>query len=301
MRHTIIAGVDGSSESRAAAFWAAREAVSRDVPLFLVHAVPSRPGKAALATPTDPRPRPAGKHWTPFPLVDDLREVFPSLSVTADEVLGQPLPALLEAARDADLLVLGSRGAGAVKELLLGSVAVAAAGQAPLPVVLVRGDEDGGAEHLPGPGEGPAARPNPHAVVVGLDLLQPSDEVIGFAFEEAVREAAPVRVAYGWSAPPAFGEHASAATGTQPESDRDAAGELRRVLGPWQDKFPQTEVLTEPVVGKAALHLADATSDACLLVVGRRGRTSALAARTGSVTHALLHETRIPVAVVPHH
>jgi nucleotide-binding universal stress UspA family protein len=37
-----------------------------------------------------------------------------------------------------------------------------------------------------------------------------------------------------------------------------------------------------------------------MLVVGRRGRTSALAARTGSVTHALLHETRIPVAVVPH-
>lgn len=300
MRHTITAGVDGSAESRAAAFWAAREALSRDVPLFLVHAVPSRPGQTALATPTDPRPRPAGRHWTPFPLVDDLRDSSPELHVTADEVLGQPLPAVLEAARDADLLVLGSRGTGAVKELLRGSVAVAAAGQAPLPVVLVPGDEGSGEEHPAGPSDGAAGLPAPQAVVVGLDLLQPSDEVVGFAFEAATREAAPLRVAYGWSAPPAFGEHASAATGTQPESAGGAAGELRRILGPWQEKFPQTEVVTEPVVGKAALHLVDAASDASLLVVGRRGRTSALAARTGSVTQALLHETRIPVAVVPH-
>ena len=46
---------------------------------------------------------------------------------------------LSEAAEDADLLVVGSRGLGGFKELLLGSVGHQCAQHAPCPVVIVRG------------------------------------------------------------------------------------------------------------------------------------------------------------------
>src|SRR4051794_39486945 len=99
MVHSIVAGVDGSLAGLTAAHWAAREALRRDTGLQLIHAVPARPGRTALTTPTDPRPRPAGRRWTPYGTAEELRAAFPDLSVTADEMSGQALSALLHAAR----------------------------------------------------------------------------------------------------------------------------------------------------------------------------------------------------------
>jgi nucleotide-binding universal stress UspA family protein len=51
---------------------------------------------------------------------------------------GRPLEQLLAAAKDADVLVVGARGIGAVERLFLGSVAEGAVSRAPVPVLVVR-------------------------------------------------------------------------------------------------------------------------------------------------------------------
>jgi nucleotide-binding universal stress UspA family protein len=61
--------------------------------------------------------------------------------VTVRAVVALPAEALLKAAADADMLVVGSRGAGGFKRLLMGSVSTQATQHAPCPVVVIPADE----------------------------------------------------------------------------------------------------------------------------------------------------------------
>ena len=62
------------------------------------------------------------------------------LEVVVQAVSGDPARALLDAAKDADLLVVGSRGRGGFRGLVLGSTSQKVAHRAPCPVVVVRAD-----------------------------------------------------------------------------------------------------------------------------------------------------------------
>ncbi|MEU8434489.1 universal stress protein [Streptomyces sp. NPDC029216] len=79
-----------------------------------------------------------------------------------------------------------------------------------------------------------------------------------------------------------------------------AAAALGDVLRPWRGKYPDVHVEEESVVGQSAGHLVDASTDASLLVVGRRIRRSAIGPHLGPVAHAVLHHSAAPAAVVPH-
>ena len=72
------------------------------------------------------------------------------------------------------------------------------------------------------------------------------------------------------------------------------------MLRPWRNKFPDVEVKEQAVVGRAARHLLEAAADASLVVAGRRNRRAPLGFHTGPVTHAVMHHSTAPVAVVPH-
>ncbi|MER6156338.1 universal stress protein [Streptomyces sp. NPDC001868] len=296
MPRVIAVGLDGSPESLAAADWAAREALLRDVPLRLVHA-----GELPLHAYT-----PFGGEAVPPPGADRsarmLREVgtalrhrHPALRITADQIAGQPVAALSAAAGEAGLLVLGSRGIGTVAGLLVGSVALAVLARAESPVVLVRAGERAEHEHLPdAAGTSSAATPY-REVVLGLDLAGPGDAVIEFAFDAARRRAAVLRVVHGWSVPSSNGDEDVLDTGLYA-----GPADVADVLEPWRDKFPDVEVRTQSVVGGAGAHLVDASREAALVVVGRRIRRAPVGSHVGPVTHAVLHHASAPVAVVPH-
>ncbi|MGW4569517.1 universal stress protein, partial [Streptomyces sp. NPDC004561] len=81
---------------------------------------------------------------------------------------------------------------------------------------------------------------------------------------------------------------------------RRAAAALTEVLRPWRQKFPDVEVIEASRCGNAAPVLVNAAGDACLVVVGRRIRTSPFGLHIGHVTHAVLHHVDAPVAVVAH-
>ncbi|MFG3204168.1 universal stress protein [Streptomyces sp. NPDC048192] len=141
----IVVGVDGSDSSKQALRWAVRQAeltegvveavTAWDFPQFhgaLGWLPPSSSDEAAL------RDRARQE------LTDTVAETVgpqPRVEVRTEVRYGAPAGVLLDAARDASLLVVGSRGRGGFTGLLLGSVAQHCTQHAACPVVVVR---DGG-------------------------------------------------------------------------------------------------------------------------------------------------------------
>ncbi|MFD7477383.1 universal stress protein [Streptomyces sp. NPDC059837] len=292
MPRTVTVGLDGSSESRAAADWAAREAKLRGLPLKLVNVWEPVPEPIAQAPLLGPETH---QHWSeriPREAAEELRAAHPEVDVLIEQVTGRPAEVLTDAAKDAEPLVLGSRGLSGVGGFIVGSVGLAVVAHAERPVVLVRaeGDTSGTDPDVP------PSRP----VVLGLDTRAPDDTLIGFAFEAALLRGTSLRVVHGWDAPPyiVHGMAPDFELNAQIAAEQGAA--LTEALGPWKRKFPDLRIVEDSLSGKAADHLVDASSEASLVVVGRRIRRAALGAHIGPVTHAVLHHATAPVAVVPH-
>ncbi|MFD1659265.1 universal stress protein [Streptomyces caeni] len=274
MTPTVTVGLDGSPESLAAVDWAAREALRRSATLRLVHAGDQQPyGYVPFAGEAVPPPDADRSASMLREVRASVTSRHPGLRVIADRVAGQPAAALLAAAGEAELLVLGSRGPGRAAGALLGSVALAVVARAERPVVLVRAGTDAADEHLSAP-VGPATAGPYRDVVLGLDQHDPDDAVLRFAFDAASLRDAALRVVHGLK--PADG------------------------LRPWREKFPDVETTEQVVIGTPGSHLADVSHDASLVVVGRKSRPSPVGPHIGPVTHAVLHHAAAPVAVVPH-
>ncbi|MFJ5733129.1 universal stress protein [Streptomyces paradoxus] len=292
MRPLVLAGVDGSECAAAAADWAAREAALRGVPLRLLHASARFPGT------TVPRPALERLHQIGVQLtqrtVEDLAARHPDLAVEGGQADEPPVDALLGAARDAGLLVVGTRGTGGFEELAVGSVALRMAAAAPCPVVLV-----------PRPGayaDGAPATRRTGRIVLGFDAHRPVGEAAGFAFSAAEARGARLRVVQAWGLP---AESVSSRTLVVTEEDRatwedQEVLELSDALRPWREKYPGVSAATDLMLLHPAEALLNASRNADLLVVGRRTEPAAAEGRLGPVTHAVLHHARCPVAVVPH-
>jgi nucleotide-binding universal stress UspA family protein len=138
----IIVGIDGSAHSRHALEWAIREAAIRRAPLTVLTVQQAVAGYwgGAVAYPGDQalaeEVLKAAQQETDEVLdrLDD--EVRPS-SVTVQTVTGLPAEVLLNAAADADMIVVGSRGAGGFRKLLMGSVSSQVTHHAHCPVVII--------------------------------------------------------------------------------------------------------------------------------------------------------------------
>ncbi|MFF1292231.1 MULTISPECIES: universal stress protein [unclassified Streptomyces] len=300
MTRTITVGLDGSAESRAAAEWAAREARSLGLPLKLVHVWEPVPEPLAQA--------PLGgaetqAHWTeriPREAAAGLRLRHPGLDVTTEQLSGHPADVLANAAKDAELLVLGSRGLSGIGGFMVGSVGLSVVAHSERPVVLVRAGEQAADEHEMDPVGIPSAATAFRPVVLGLDIGSPDEELLGFAFAAAARRATSLRVVHGWNPPPYYAYGLASDLELHAELARREATALAEVLSPWRKKHPDVEITEESPYGTPGSHLVDAAREASLVVVGRRVRRSPFGAHLGSVTHTVLHHSAAPVAVVPH-
>jgi nucleotide-binding universal stress UspA family protein len=145
----IVVGVDGSDASKDALRWAVDEAKLRGASVDAVHAwqVPMLPpdvgaalapaGAALEVTTLLPQVK-EGAHRTVAEIVEEVVADDAGVEVRPLAVEGPPATALIEAARGADLLVVGSRGHGGFTGLLVGSVSMQAVQHAPCPVVICR-------------------------------------------------------------------------------------------------------------------------------------------------------------------
>ncbi|MDH6589000.1 nucleotide-binding universal stress UspA family protein [Streptomyces sp. SAI-133] len=300
MVRTVVAGLDGSAESRAAAEWAAREAASRGLPLKLLHVFEPVPDVMAQA------PLLGGEtlqYWSekiPRDAADGIRLRHPGLQVAVEHAPGRPADILAEAAKDAELVALGSGRLSGISGFLLGSVGLAVVAHAERPVVLVRAGEQAADEHRPDPAGAPSAGTPFRPVVLGLDPSEPDDSLIEFAFEEAARRETALRAVAGWNLPPYYVYGLSLDPLLHDELTRRKAAELTEILRPWRQKYPAVEVAEISRSDSPGRQLVDASRDASLLVVGRRVRRRPYGAHIGPVTHAVLHHSTVPVAVLPH-
>ncbi|MCX4767920.1 universal stress protein [Streptomyces sp. NBC_01275] len=300
MLRTITVGLDGSSESRAAAEWAAREAKLRDLPLKIVHVWEPVPEPMAQA------PLLGGEtqqHWTeriPREAAEGIGLRHPDVEVISEQLSGHPGDVLAEAAKSAELLVLGSRGLGGISGFMVGSVSLSAVAHADRPVVLVRALEAAADEHELDPAGVPSAATPFRPVILGLDVEHPDETLIEFAFDAAERRATSLRVVHGWNPPPYYAYGMPVNPALHQALALGDAQALTEALRPWRQKYPDVEVVEESRYGSAAVEVVDASREASLVVVGRRIRRSSFGAHIGHVTHAVLHHSTAPVAVVPH-
>ncbi|MFG3015926.1 universal stress protein [Streptomyces cinerochromogenes] len=300
MSAPVTVGLDDSPESRAAAEWAAREALLRGLPLRIVHVEEPAPRSLARSPLWNPG---AYRQWAERMVsesAEGIRLRHPGVDVVGERLTGPPAATLREAAGLAELLVLGSRGHGALGGFMVGSVSLAVVARAERPVVLVRAGEQAADEHARDPAGVPSAAAPFRPVVLGLDTDAPDDTLLEFAFDAAARRTATLRAVHVWWEPPTSFHGFSDDADLYDSLARGQAALLGKVLRPWRQRFPGVDVVETSRCGSAAQVLVDESRDASLVVVGRRIRTAPLGAHIGHVTHAALHHVAAPVAVVAH-
>lgn len=282
---TIVVGVDDSAGSLQALDRAVDEAVLQHRAVTVVHALPATtpawldPEVVGVRASHAASLRERGRE-----VVDRARKHVesraPGLAVHALFRLGDPREVLLELSEDAAMVVVGSRGRGHLRSLLLGSTAVAVVRHAHCPVIVHRPDESGARRH---------------GIAVGADATPDSLTVLDFAYQQADWHKLPLTVVHCWYFDPPDDE-----TGPHPVS----TGQAQRIalavsMAGLAERYP--DVVVQPVVerGMPERHLIELADRMNLLVVGQHHGSRASQFMFGSVSVWLVEHATCPVAVVP--
>ncbi len=290
----IIVGIDGSRNSAAALRWAVAEGRLRDLPVTAVYVW----GYYDPPTATDGAFEPA---YSDDEAEDALRRaVADALGDEAAQgverrvVFGQASRALLDTAADAgaDLVVVGARGVGGFRGLLLGSVAQQCLHHTDRPLVVVPARDDEVAE--------PATRPEgTPRIVVGVDGSTASRWALEWALEEGRLRQATVEVVHAWNLPPVVG-HPLAPV---PVDTAALEEEATRLVDQMVDGA-DTRGLPRPperivAMGHPARLVLDVAKGADLVALGTRGLGGFAGLLLGSVTQHVVNHADCPVVVVP--
>lgn len=276
----VVVGIDGSSSALDAVRWAAREAARRGTSLQLISAFSWH----------DSRHIGDHGHYREVMLrrtreavseaAETAAQAAPGIAIFERVIDGFPVPRLVVASRRAGLVVIGDRGLGGFSSLLVGSVAIGLAARAECPVVVVRGEQPSDT--------GP--------VVVGVDGSPVSEAALAYAFDAADKRKVPLVAVHAWT-------DSVLDAAAVPLLGWDAIETVEQLLlaerlAGWGEKYPDVEVRRVVARDRPAHALIQQASAAQLLVVGSRGRGSAAGLVLGSVSHAVLHHSPCPVAVV---
>ena len=279
----IVVGVDGSPASKVAVDWAARDAAMRGTTLGLVHVVSS------VVAPLSQTPLPAGiGKWQQQKGRECLNE---ALRVVDEAAMGTvqaqsemyysaTVPTLVDLSKGAELIVVGSRGHGALGSLL-GSVSAGVVQRAHCPVAVIH-DED---PLMPHPAQAP--------VLVGIDGSPASELATAIAFDEASRRHVDLVALHAWSDAGAL-DFPGMDWSTMKSSEDEVLAE--RLAG-WQEQYPDVSVYRVVVCGHPARQLIEHSEEAQLAVVGSRGLGGFAGMLLGSVSAAVVQSARMPVIV----
>lgn len=285
-RPRIVVGVDDSPASTVAVQWAARNAVLRDVALTVVHVA-----------------APPATTWASSLVPDDLdswqlntgTQVVANAMNTAREATGNDdalqmdsefytaitVPTLVDLSKRAQLIVVGSRGIGAVARVVLGSVSSALIRQAHCPVAVIKDDASIAAHAATLP------------VLVGIDGSPASDAATAVAFDEAKRRDVGLVALHAWndySGCDVTGPNWSA-------REQQAKSILTERLTGWRERYPDVDLTTKVVCDSPAMQLVKESNNVQLVVVGSHGRGGFAGMLLGSVSSAVVQAVGVPVIV----
>ena len=282
-RYGIVVGVDGSAASDAAVCWAARDAAMRNVPLTLVHMLnavvptfPQIPMPNGVALWQEDEGRKALEHSVK--IAEDAVPTDRKIAITSEVKSSSPVPTLVEMSEEAEMVVVGSNGRGAVGRVLLGSVSSNVVRRAICPVAVIR-DED-------------PLRPHREQapVLVGIDCSPASELATAIAFDEASRRGVDLTALHAWSDVAVF---AGPLVDWRSEADRS----LAEYLAGWQERYPDVKLHRLVTFDHPGRELIEESESAQLVVVGSHGRGGLTGILLGSVSNAVVHSVHTPVIV----
>ncbi|MGB6516015.1 MAG: universal stress protein [Mycobacterium sp.] len=282
----IIVGVDGSPASDAAVSWAAHDAVIRDIPLTLMHVA-----------------NPAASTWSQAPLLDEFAEwqeaegrgILANASKIAHDIANDtsqitingelqfsaPGPTLVDRSEDAELIVVGTDGRGALARGLLGSVSSGLVRHARCPVAVIHDGEP----RMPHPTNAP--------VLVGADGSSASELATEIAFDEASRRHVGLIALHAWSNKELVEVPGVDWPAVKAEEERL----MSEALAGWQERYPDVTVSKLLVCDQPARALVETSQSAQLVVLGSHGRNALTRTFLGSVSNAVVQSVRVPVIV----
>lgn len=271
----VVVGIDGSEQSGTALRWAAAYAARYTAPLQLVY---------VIDVPMEYGPGVTGPLFDYAALRERAESVVAAAKTEAATLTGTEITtvigegsAVLELrtrSESARLVVVGSRGFGAFRRTLLGSVSTSLARNAACPVAVIPEHEFA----VDGP------------VVVGVDGSACSVAAVAAAFDEAARRDTRLVAVHTWSE---FYRYDSRAT-----MQAEAEAVLSESLAGYAEKYPEVRVDRLVVQDRPAHAILAAAETAQLVVVGSRGRGGFLGMALGSVAQAVLHGADCPLIVI---
>ncbi|MDX1890765.1 universal stress protein [Mycolicibacterium sp. 050158] len=265
---TVVVGIDGSRAAVHAAQWAVDEAISRDVPLRLVH-VASESSTAR----TSPVELPLGIEYAETVL----RQADAAIEATGKDVKvetailrGDPTALLVAESRNAELVCLGTTGIGVVSEKFWGSTATGVANEARCPVAIIRDRGEG-------------RRPHHEWIAVAVKVCTDDEDVVMTAMDEARLRHAPLLAVGLWQEDFGFTPY----------------DELDRAVESWRQRYPDVHVY--PVTTRSGLvqFLNDDEEPIGMVVVGPE-ESRRVAQIVGPHSHPILGHPECSVLIVRH-
>jgi nucleotide-binding universal stress UspA family protein len=283
--HGVLVGVDGSPSAKVAVDWAAREAALRGVELTVVTVCP--PATTYLL-PDVPVPRDLEVYQQ-----QQYRNALDAAAQLAEEVAGDvrirtelldgpTVPMMVDLTREADLVVVGSRGLGAVSRVLLGSVSAALLRRSHCPVAVIH-DRD---PQVPAPA---ATAP----VVVGIDGSAASESATAIAFDAAARRGVELVAVHAVCGSDLVDLPRSDYAALETRAHELIGAQLAACL----QRNPDVVVRRVVDWARPANLLIEQSEVAQLLVIGSHGRGGFTGMLLGSVGFAVAQAVRTPVIV----
>ena len=279
---TWVVGVDGSDNAAAACDWAVAHAAGRCRELRLVN-VWQYPYVGALPMAgtglTDASAGMAEGAQTLVQAAVDRLQVPEGVAVSGATGEGPAAEVLLDGAADADLLVVGTRGRGGFRRLVLGSVSHQTATHATAPTVVVP----------------LSASARTASAVMGMDGSANAKAALAWLLDFAPEAA--VTVVGTWDPGPVTVDHVGEA------SYQAIEGDMERVFVESVDEVlaahPGREVTRRFGYGAPGPTVVRAAEEADLVVVGARGRSGVTGLVLGSCSNYVVHHAQVATVVVP--
>jgi len=284
----VTVGFDDSEGGRQALEWAADEAERRGAELSIVHAVTplgiNETGWLSEAgiPPSQIRDEALDHARTLLKKAEEgVREAHPGLVVRSSVTTGDARGILLAEAFHSALVVVGSRGHGPLRSLLLGSVGVALVRHSTAPVAVIRPHHVGGDQR----------------VVVGVEATRHSLPLLRAALDEAQWRGVPLTVvSCRWAAEEGYHWLDWVPEGVEGD---ERAYAVEHMLDQVRGDYPDVKIQVRHTRGRADKCLIDLARDADLMVVGRRTSTVVDQLGLGSMACVIVEHARGSVLTVP--